>query len=248
MKPILMDMEELSDSARVYSERPHPFYIVFIYLVLGLLASAILFLYYFKMDTKVTASGILRQVEQPYVVSCSVDGFVKGSNIEEGKYVQSGELLAELSVQGQDKNVKISAEKDGYLTANTEIGEGSAVEKGETLCEILPKESGAYYAELFITNEDIGKIKEGNTVRMEMASYPASEYGYITGKIQNISPDSRRDSGSGQSYYIAKVSCEDIFLKTKDGREGKLKNGMLSQAGSIVGEERMLDYIIKKID
>ena len=50
MKPILLDMNDMSDSREVYESRPHPIFVLFIYLLMVMVAVALLWAALFKID------------------------------------------------------------------------------------------------------------------------------------------------------------------------------------------------------
>lgn len=56
---------------------------------------------------------------------------------------------------------QLKARQDGYISMNSEVSEGSFLGQGTVLCEIVPENSGDYYAEIYISNKDIGNIEEG---------------------------------------------------------------------------------------
>lgn len=97
-------------------------------------------------------------------------------------------------------------------------------------------------------NEDIGKLKKGQQVKFEISAYPSSEYGYVTGKIETIAQDIKVDQNSGSAYYPVKVACQNTTLSTKEGKSGKLKNGMACQAKIIVDRKNVLRFLLEKID
>lgn len=170
-----------------------------------------------------------------------------------GELVEYRAKLAEYenTIQSLEMNLgqyQLIAEQSGYVSMNGNITEGSFLGQGTILCEIVPEDKGEYYAEIYISNEDIGNIEEGDIVKMELNSYPASDYGYINGVIESLSKDIKVDNESGSAYYTAKVSCKNTSLVSKDGKEGKVKNGMMSQAGIITGERSVLSYVLEKIN
>lgn len=60
MKPIMINMNEMSDSRVVYESKPNPMLPVFMYICLALFAVAILWMCLGKLDIVVKASGMVR--------------------------------------------------------------------------------------------------------------------------------------------------------------------------------------------
>lgn len=428
MKPIIIDMKEMSDSTEVYGTRPHPFFVIFIYMILGMMAAAFAWMYFWKLDVVVKSNGTFKMEEMLFNVSSSATGMVKECSLSEGEYVQAGDVLvcvehgkedasleiyekqlsdtndrlammnaymkyleqgedemsalsqnqyysefanrkeilsvnkqmvttdydnqvlvcqqnissinksieyyqgqkdkytkelenAEstqsavieqqivsiegnlltlngsleeaksqlLSVQNGTKNLSaqnailteknlvaselltyeskkaecesnietlksyiakcdIKAETDGYISVITQLKTGDYVQEGTAICRIIPKESDSYYAEVYISNQDIGKIEVGQAVKFEIATYPSSEYGYFTGTVETISRDIKVDQSTGSAFYLAKIKCDAADLHNKNGDSVHIMNGMACQAKVITDEQSVLEYVLEKID
>lgn len=169
MKPIIIEMKDMSDSTEVYQSRPNPFMIYFIYLLVIIFVALIAWMYFFEIDIVVKGNGMLRS-------------------------------------------------------------------------------DGDYYAEVYVRDDEIARLNEGQKVKLEISAYPSSEYGYFTGKIENIAEDITIDQTSGISYYVVNIECNKNVVKGKDGEEYSLRNGMSCQAKVIVDEENVMRYLLKKID
>lgn len=148
----------------------------------------------------------------------------------------------------ENGKVTIVANETGYISLKQEIKEGAYVQQGNVVCEIFPESAGGYYAEVYVDNADIAKLKEGQQVKFEIAAYPSSEYGYVTGSIDIIAQDIKVDQASGSAYYPIKVKCERTTLSNKEGKSGSIKNGMACQAKIVVDEKRVLRYLLEKIN
>lgn len=148
----------------------------------------------------------------------------------------------------QNGKCTVTASVSGYISQNTEIKQGSYIQEGTTICRILPQNSNGYYAEIYVGNADIAKMKKGQKVKFEIAAYPSAEYGYFTGVVDSISKDIKVDESSGSAYYLVKVRCEQTTVKNKEGKTGSIMNGMACQAKVVVDEENVLEYLLKKIE
>lgn len=148
----------------------------------------------------------------------------------------------------QNDNCIIKANASGYFHISQELKNGSFVQEGTTIGNIYPEAESKYYAEIYVENTDIAKIKEGQKVKFEIAAYPSSEYGYFEGTVENIAKDISVDQSTGNAYYLVKVKCENMTLKGEDGEEATLINGMACQAKIVVDEKNVLTYFLEKID
>ncbi len=86
----------------------------------------------------------------------------------------------------KNNNCTIKAGTSGYFYTNQEISNGTYIQEGDSIGQIYPKEQSGYYAQVYVENSDIAKIKTDQEVKFEMASYPSSEYGYFKGKVRLI--------------------------------------------------------------
>lgn len=148
----------------------------------------------------------------------------------------------------QNDNCIVKANASGYFYISQELKTGSFVQEGIAIGTIYPEAESKYYAEIYVENTDIAKIKEGQEVKFEIDAYPSSEYGYFEGTVENIAKDISIDQSTGYSYYLVKVKCDNMTLKGKDGEEATLMNGMACQAKIVVDEKNVLTYLLEKID
>lgn len=148
----------------------------------------------------------------------------------------------------QNDNCVIKADVSGYFYVSQELKTGSFVQEGDAVGKIYPEAESKYYAEIYVENTDIAKIKEGQEVKFKIAAYPSSEYGYFEGTVENIAKDISVDQSTGHSYYLVKVMCDNMTLKGKDGEEAALMNGMACQAKIVIGQKNVLTYLLERID
>lgn len=64
MKPILIDMNEMSDSRELYESRPNPWFSVLIYTILTIVIVAVIWAYFGRIDVVVKSDGIIRPNSQ----------------------------------------------------------------------------------------------------------------------------------------------------------------------------------------
>ena len=88
MKPIMIDMKEMSESTEVYDSRPHPFFVIFIYLILVVLGVAFLWMSFFKIDTVVKATGMIRTEDSIQTVTNLAGGNVQDIFVIDGQEVK----------------------------------------------------------------------------------------------------------------------------------------------------------------
>jgi hemolysin D len=112
---------------------------------------------------------------------------------------------------------------------------GFVVTVSEPILKVVPTD--ALIAKVFITNKDIGFVKEGMTVDVRIDSFPKSEFGDIKGKLVWIGSDALPPDQIYPFYrFPAKVQLEQQSLLV-NGRKIPLQSGM-SIAANIKLRER----------
>ncbi len=99
MKPIIVDMKDMSDSTEVYESKPNRFLVYTIYLILVILVVAVLWMSLSKMDIVVKSNGVFKGSNAIYEISSGVTGSVKETHIENGQYVAEGDILYVLNIE-----------------------------------------------------------------------------------------------------------------------------------------------------
>ena len=101
---------------------------------------------------------------------------------------------------------------------------GFVVTSSEPILKVVPDD--ALLASVYITNKDIGFVKEGMTVDVRIDSFPFSEFGDIKGKLVWIGSDALPPDQIYQYYrFPAKVRLEQQSLLI-NGRKVPLQSGM----------------------
>ncbi|BAZ10201.1 HlyD family secretion protein [Calothrix sp. NIES-4071] len=112
----------------------------------------------------------------------------------------------------------------------------------QQLLKIVPTDN--YVAEIYITNKDIGFVREGMKVDVRVDSFPYSEFGEIKGKISWIGSDALPPDQTHQFYrFPAKVELDKQKLSIKD-KTVNLQSGMSITANVKIREERKVINLI----
>ncbi len=99
MKPIIVDIKDMSDSTEVYESKPNRFLIYTIYLILIILVVTVLWMSLYKMDIAVKSNGIFKGSNAVYEISSGITGSVKENHIENGQYVAEGDIIYVLNIE-----------------------------------------------------------------------------------------------------------------------------------------------------
>ena len=93
MKPILMNINEMSDSREVYESKPNPMFDIFIYTFIGIIAVVLIWAYFGRIDIVVKSEGILRPNSQVATVLNTYGGTLDEVFINDGLLVNEGDIL-----------------------------------------------------------------------------------------------------------------------------------------------------------
>lgn len=138
----------------------------------------------------------------------------------------------------------VVAQCSGYLNLYQENAVGDYLVGGTELGTIIPAGDGIYKVQIYLDNQDIGKLEEGAALKFEIGAYPSSEYGQSTGVITKISEDLKVNHDTGKGYYLAEAT---IVLPDSD-KKMELKQGMAVEAKVIVGQKCVMRFLLEKID
>ena len=122
MRPIIVDMRDISDSTEVYESRPNPVLTGFIYLILAMVVVAFIWMGFFKMDVVVDAVGIVAAAEEVATITNRVAGTITERMVEDGQFVNQGDIL-----------YTISHEEQSIQLASLETQWNDCVKRGEML-------------------------------------------------------------------------------------------------------------------
>lgn len=135
------------------------------------------------------------------------------------------EIDSQLSQAQQTlKYQEVLAPVNGTVFELKPSGAGFVANITEPLLKIVPDDS--LIAEVYITNKDIGFVKEGMPVDVRIDSFPFHEFGDIKGELIWIGSDALPPDQIRPFYHFpAKVKLDRQTLKVND-RELPLQSGM----------------------
>ena len=114
------------------------------------------------------------------------------------------------------------------------------LQKDSEVARVIPRGGGQVYAEMILPQTNLGKVKKGQKVFIELDQYPKREFGSIEGVVQSIAPVSRE-----QGYKaLAKLPTA---LKTSADKTISFKHGMLGQADVITEDIRLIHRFFYQI-
>ncbi|MCV3217117.1 HlyD family secretion protein [Plectonema radiosum NIES-515] len=148
--------------------------------------------------------------------------FTKGIVENNKKIAETDSQISQAKMNLKYQEIKAPANGTIFeLKAHTP---GFVVTSSEPILKVVP--SDKLVAKVYITNKDIGFVKEGMTVDVRIDSFPFSEFGDIKGKLVWIGSDALPPDQIYPFYrFPAKVELETQQLLVS-GRNISLQSGM----------------------
>ena len=158
---------------------------------------------------------------------------------EKAKFLQA---LNSLISQAEDWKSKyiLTAAQSGKLSYAGIIQENQVLNAGQEVFNINPGNE-AFFGQMAIPQDNMGKVKEGQEVLVKLKSYPFEEYGMIRGKISYIADVPYKDS-----VFISKVDFK--IRSTSDMKKPiHLKQGMMADAEIITQDATIMQRISRSV-
>ncbi|MEM7725351.1 MAG: HlyD family efflux transporter periplasmic adaptor subunit [Cyanobacteria bacterium P01_A01_bin.45] len=122
--------------------------------------------------------------------------------------------------------------------------EGFVANPTEPVVKVVPDQT--LTAEIFLTNKDIGFVREGMEVDVRVDSYPFSEFGDIKGELISIGKDALPPDELRNYYaFPAKVRLNKQTIKT-NGKVLPLQSGMSVQVNIKIRDRTILSIFTDK--
>ena len=102
MRPIIIDMKEMSDSTEVYDRTPHFLLPCFIYGILGMVLIAIVWMAFCKMDIVVKGTGTVMVDGEVSTITNQMAGVIVECMVEDGQAVNKGDVLYVIGAENEE--------------------------------------------------------------------------------------------------------------------------------------------------
>ncbi|WGE44050.1 HlyD family type I secretion periplasmic adaptor subunit [Actinobacillus equuli] len=168
--------------------------------------------------------------------------------LSELKHISNNLSLASLDkVKAEQRHafMELRSPIDGVVQQLQTYTIGGVVTTGQSLMMIVPEED-KLEIEAVINNKDIGFIRAGQDVIIKAIAFPYTKYGYITGKVKNISLDAIQDEKLGFVFNTT-ISMDKNYLLIDD-LPLYLKQGMLVSVEIKTGKQTVIDYFLSPLN
>jgi multidrug efflux pump subunit AcrA (membrane-fusion protein) len=158
---------------------------------------------------------------------------------ERSKFLQAINSLISQAEDWKSKYV-LTASQAGKLSYAGIVQENEVLSPNQEVFYINPGNE-QFFGEMTISQNNMGKVKEGQQVLIKLKSYPFEEYGIITGTIIYIADVPYRDS-----VFISKVNFK--LRNVSDIKKPiHLKQGMMADAEIITQNATILHRIYRSM-
>lgn len=116
MSKIYIDIERMTDSQEYYLSKHNPWIVAFIYSLIGIVISVVIYGCLSKIDVYTQAKGIIRPNEDVGEVISLTGGKITQVSFYDGQYVKEGEKLFTVDVSDAELTISgLLSKKEGYL-------------------------------------------------------------------------------------------------------------------------------------
>ena len=170
-------------------------------------------------------------------------------------------LAQEVTKQAHRKELlELKATQDSVVKDLATHTAGTVVQPGTVLLTLVPKEE-TLRAEVWVSNEDIGFVRQGQPVKLKFAAYQFQKYGLLEGRVEHVSIDAadgntgaganpnQNDRSSGKNpplVYKALVTLKTMGLEM-DGEKFPLAAGMQTSAEIMLGTRTVAEYLLSPV-
>ncbi len=137
------------------------------------------------------------------------------------------------------RKAALYAPVDGLIKTVKVHTEGSVIQPGSTLLEIVPAE-GPLIFEARFQPADIAFLRSGQIALVKLTAYEFATFGSIEGHVDTISADTLDDE-KGQPYYRVRI------VLSEDKKSLQLLPGMTGWIDVLTGRKRVVDYFLNPI-
>ena len=117
--------------------------------------------------------------------------------------------------------------------------EGSVIQPGSTLIEIVPADDELVF-EARVQPADIAFLRQGQTALIKLTAYEFATFGSLKGQLKTISADTLDDE-KGQPYYRLRVSL------AQGNQRVPLLPGMTGTVDILTGQKQVIDYFLTPV-
>lgn len=170
---------------------------------------------------------------------------------EENYALQRDNLESSLAeIEAQLKNNRVVAPIDGTVLVLDSLNENDFIIANKPVLSIIPPSETGYEITVRVKEKDIADLQVGLQAKLKLPAF-SNKVKNLNATVKKISADSL--SNGHDIFYLVTLIPEmnetsDIDEKTIFKNSLSLKSGMIANAKIIVSEQKVISYLIKKME
>ena len=172
---------------------------------------------------------------------------------------QVDKLVQERAKQAHREGLlELKASQAGVVKDIATHTTGTVVQPGTVLLTLVPQDD-ILRAEVWVSNQDIGFVRQGQPVKLKLAAFPFQKYGMVEGTVEHVSADAADGNTQGQQNggadktakaapltYRALVALKAMHLE-QDNERLSFTAGMQASAEILLGTRSVLEYLLSPV-
>lgn len=135
----------------------------------------------------------------------------------------------------------LRAPVSGVLVGFTGWAPGGQMLAGQTAGAVSPTD--ALCVESQVSTRDIGLVRIGQRVRMQVDAFPHVQWGSLRGRVEAIGADLLPGPAGAPGYFKIVIRPEDTHLALANGVRGELRKGLTLTARYVVARRSLLQVL-----
>lgn len=138
-------------------------------------------------------------------------------------------------------NCTIKSPANGTLVDFAPLAPGAFVQQGQRLGDLSPDD--ALVAEVYVSPRDVGQIRPGQEVRMQVDAFHYTEWGMLRGTVRRVADDFTMRGNVSQPVFRVFVAPESLELVMRNGLRAEVRKGMTLQARFVIARRSLFSLI-----
>ena len=166
------------------------------------------------------------------------------ARLRDGRTAREALASDEKRLQEELTLATIRAPVAGTVQGLVGIAEGTYVLSGQSLGYVSPDDR--LVAEAYVLPRDIGLVRAGQPVRLQIDAYPYTQWGQLDGIVESIAGDSGTGYNSAAAYKIT-IRPAATVLHLREGIRGELRKGMTLNARLVVSRRSLFHLLYENL-
>ncbi len=200
-----------------------------------------------ELQNTVSASAkeILSKIAENHKQIAEIDTQLSRTRLENQKKIAEIDAQVSKAVQALQYQ-QLKAPVNGVVFDLQPRSTGFVVSQTQTMLKIVPNDN--LVASIFLSNRDIGFVREDMNVDVRIDAFPSTEFGSIKGKLIWVGSDALSPTQERPFYaFPAKIQLEHQTLSV-NGKPISLQSGMAVNCSIIVRKRPVLSILTDLFD